>query len=453
MLVSINPFSEEIIQEYKPLSETEVADKIELCTKAQQLWKKKSIAERADFLYKTADILISEKRKLAELASLEMGKLFTEAIAEIEKCALVCRYYAAQTHQILQDEIIETEAQKSFVAFEPIGIVLAVMPWNFPFWQVFRFAAPALMAGNGALLKHASNVSACSLAIQEIFEKAGLPKNIFTSLLITSSQVENVIKNPLVKAITLTGSEKAGAYVASIAGKNLKKTVLELGGSDPFLVLNDADINLAVKMAVKARLINCGQSCIAAKRFIVSNKVLNEFLDKTATIFKSLKMGNPMDLATKIAPLAKLDLVNDLEVQVLQSIQKGAELIAGCNIPFESGYFYEPTILANCLPGIPVFDEETFGPVMAVSSFNEIEEAIYLANHSQYGLGAAIFSKNQDAALSIAKQLETGCVFINEMTKSDPRLPFGGVKNSGYGRELAHYGMKEFVNIKTIYVA
>lgn len=453
MLVSINPFSEEIIQEYKPLSEAEVADKIELCAKAQQEWKKKSIAERADFLNKTAEILISEKRKLAELASLEMGKLFVEAIAEIEKCAAVCRYYATHTSQILQDEMIETEAQKSFVAFEPLGIVLAVMPWNFPFWQVFRFAAPALMAGNGALLKHASNVSACSLAIQEIFEKAGLPKNIFTSLLITSQQVETVIENPLVKAITLTGSEKAGADVASIAGKNLKKTVLELGGSDPFLILSDADINFAVKMAVKARLINCGQSCIAAKRFIVSNAILNEFLDKTAGIFKTLKMGNPMDLETKIAPLAKLDLVNDLEAQVLQSIQKGAELIAGCNVPFGSGYFYEPTILANCGSGIAVFDEETFGPVMAVSSFSEIDEAIHLANHSQYGLGAAIFSKNKDVALSIAKQLETGCVFINEMTKSDPRLPFGGVKNSGYGRELAHYGMKEFVNIKTIYVA
>jgi succinate-semialdehyde dehydrogenase/glutarate-semialdehyde dehydrogenase len=381
-----------------------------------------------------------------------MGKPITQAIAEVEKCALVCEYYSDNAEKILKEEIIQTDASQSYVRFDPFGIVLAIMPWNFPFWQIFRFAAPALMAGNVALLKHASNVPMSALAIEEIFMEAGFPQNIFKTLLISSSLIKEIIDNPLIKAVTLTGSESAGKKVAQFCGSKLKKTVLELGGSDPFIVLDDANVDEAVKTAVTARLINNGQSCIAAKRFIVVGKIYHEFEKKFVEAMSKVKIGDPMNKETELGPIAREDLLNELDGQVKKSVEKGAKVLCGGKRIDRKGFYYEPTILSNLSKGMPAYDEEIFGPVASLIKARDEDDAIRIANDSVFGLGASLWTSNITKAKLLAGKIESGSVFINGMVKSDPRLPFGGIKNSGYGRELSHYGIKEFVNIKTVWI-
>ena len=381
-----------------------------------------------------------------------MGKLLRESMAEVEKCAWVCEYYAEHASGMLTDELISTDASRSFVTFQPIGIILAVMPWNFPFWQVIRFAAPALMAGNAAVLKHASNVPGCALAIEAIFREAGFPPDLFRTLLIPSAGVEAVIAHRHLAAVTLTGSGAAGSQVASVAGRYLKKSVLELGGADPFIVLKDADLNLAVKTAVTARMINQGQSCIAAKRFIVTKQVALPFETALKAAFNALRMGDPMDAGTQVGPLARPDLVDEIESQVLRSVGAGARLVAGGNRPNRPGCYFEPTILADVRKGMAVYDEETFGPVVSIITVHDAEEAIAVANDSAFGLGGCVWTRDLQKGEAVARRVETGAMFVNGMTKSDPRLPFGGIKKSGYGRELGTYGIREFVNIKTIWI-
>ncbi len=449
---SLNPATEELFKSYKPFSDDEVAKVINDVNNEFLLWKNTSFGDRKALMGKAANILRVEKDKYAEILTLEMGKPITEAIAEVEKCAWVCEYYAENTEVVLQKELISSDASESYVQFDPIGIVLAVMPWNFPYWQVFRFAAPALMAGNACLLKHASNVPMSALAIEEVFHKAGFPKNIFRTLLINSSQVDGVIENPHVKAATLTGSEFAGSKVAEKCGKMLKKSVMELGGSDPFIILEDADLEVATTVAVKARMLNNGQSCIAAKRFIVVEKVYDKFeklfVDKTSKI----KIGDPMSKETELGPLAREDLLLELHEQVEQSVKKGAKLLLGGKRLDRKGYFYPATILTNVKTGMPAYDEELFGPVASVIKAKDEKEAITVANDTKFGLGASLWTNDRNKAKELASKIDSGSVFINGMVKSDPRLPFGGVKISGYGRELSHYGIKEFVNIKTVWI-
>ncbi len=450
---SINPATNKIIKEYREHSTEEVIEIINLSNKEWLQWKTTPVSLRRELMLKAADLLRTRKTELAQLMTLEMGKIIRESEAEVEKCAWVCEYYAENAQSFLQDEVIETDASKSFVAYQPLGIVLAVMPWNFPLWQVFRFAAPALMAGNGGLLKHASNVPGCALAIEDIFREAGFPKNLFRSLMIPSSMVDPVIDHPAVVAVTLTGSEYAGSQVASAAGRQIKKSLLELGGSDPFIILDDADLDLAVPAAVTARLINQGQSCIAAKRFIVQEKVLEEFTHRIHEAFKGLKVGDPMDPETNIGPMARLDLVDDIERQVQESIRMGAVLIAGGARYEREGCYYQPTILTNVKPGMPAYSEETFGPLLAIIPVSTEAEAVSVANDSVFGLGGCVWTNDIKQGEHIARQVESGAVFVNGMTKSDPRLPFGGIKKSGYGRELGSHGIREFVNVKTIVVA
>jgi len=383
----------------------------------------------------------------------EMGKPIAGARAEVEKCAWVCDYYAENGDSFLKDEIIETDAQKSFVTYEPLGTVLAVMPWNFPFWQVFRFAVPGLMAGNAGLLKHASNVTGCALAIEDIFRKAGFPEDLFRTLKISSSKVAGVIENPIVKAVTLTGSVPAGRAVAEKAGAELKKTVLELGGSDPYLILEDADLEKAIPTCVNSRLINNGQSCIAAKRFIVVESRLEEFTRKFVEEMKTKTMGDPMDESYDLGPQARVDLRDELHDQVQRSIDKGANCLLGGEIPNKKGAWYPSTILADVQSGMAAYEEELFGPVAAIIKAENEEDAIRIANDSDFGLGAAVFTEDLEKGERIAsRELNAGNCFVNSLVKSDPRLPFGGIKHSGYGRELSHFGIKEFVNIKTVYV-
>jgi succinate-semialdehyde dehydrogenase/glutarate-semialdehyde dehydrogenase len=401
---------------------------------------------------KSALLLRGHKEELARLMTLEMGKIFRESLSEVEKCAWVCEFYARNAEQFLAEEIIDTDASISYVVFQPLGVILAVMPWNFPFWQVFRFAAPALMAGNAAVLKHASNVPGCALAIEDLFRTAGFPESLFRTLLVTSGEVKSLIRHPAVRAVTLTGSEPAGKEVAAEAGKQIKKTVLELGGSDPFIILDDCDLELTVKNAVSSRLVNQGQSCIAAKRFLVMQPVLDEFIRRLKGAFHDLKMGDPLDQSTDIGPLARADLVDDLDRQVSASVSAGARLIAGGKRLAEKGNYYHPTILSEVRKGMPAFDEETFGPLLAIIPVQSEEEAIALANDSPFGLGGSIWTADTIRGERIARRIESGSVFVNGMMKSDPRLPFGGIKRSGYGRELGSYGIREFVNIKTIWV-
>ncbi len=401
---------------------------------------------------RAAEILETEKQDFGKLMTTEMGKPLKAAIGEAEKCAWVCRYYAENAERHLADEVVETNAKKSFVRFQPLGPVLAVMPWNFPFWQVFRFAAPALMAGNVGLLKHASNVPQCALAIEEIFRRAGFPEGAFQSLLIGSEAVEAILNDSRVAAATLTGSEPAGRSVASIAGKQIKKTVLELGGSDPFIVMPSADFETAVTTAVKARTINNGQSCIAAKRFIVAAEIYEEFERRYVSEMQSLRVGDPMDESTEIGPLATPQIVKDLEEQVEKAVAAGARVLTGGKRPNRAGNFFEPTVLVNVDPRSPVSCEEIFGPVAMLFRVANIDEAIRLANATQFGLGSAAWTNDQNEQAKFIDEIEAGCVFINGMVASDPRLPFGGVKNSGYGRELAEFGIREFVNIKTVWI-
>lgn len=449
---SINPATGETIKDYPEHSDEQVAQILRDVEAAQKEWMQTSFSERAKLMKQAAQVLRDNTIQYATTMTQEMGKLLKEAKAEVAKCALVCDYYADNAEQMLAPEMIKTEAQKSYARFDPIGAVLAIMPWNFPFWQVFRFAAPALMAGNAGVLKHASNVPGCALAIEEVFVKAGFPKNLFRSLMIQSSQVEAVIRNPIVKAVTLTGSEGAGSKVARVAGEVLKKTVLELGGSDPFIVLPDADVELAVSGAVTGRMINTGQSCIAAKRFIVHESIISEFQTKLVERFKSLKIGDPMAEDTQVGPMARLDLLETLDAQVRKSVSEGGELLTGGQRVGETGAFYEPTIIRIANENNTVFREETFGPVVALIVAKDDSDALRLANSSPYGLGASLWTRDLANAEKLASQIEAGHVAVNTTVKSDPRLPFGGVKLSGYGRELSHYGIKEFVNIKTIVI-
>jgi succinate-semialdehyde dehydrogenase/glutarate-semialdehyde dehydrogenase len=450
---AINPATGELIKEYEEHFEQEVADIIEKTHNEYLGWRETSFAKRRESMLKAAEILRKNVDDYARTMTLEMGKTISESRAEIQKSAWVCDYYAENAERFLADEIIETDASRSFVAFQPLGVVLAVMPWNFPFWQVFRFAAPALMAGNGAVLKHASNVPGCALAIEKIFYEAGFPPDIFRTLLISSSKVENVIRNPHIKAVTLTGSEPAGMEVASIAGSEIKKTVLELGGSDPYVVLEDADIPACVSTSVTARMINQGQSCIAAKRFIVVGSLVEQFEKQQVEMMSSMKVGDPLHEETRVGPMARTDLLEELDAQVRESIAKGARLLCGGKKVDGPGAYYQPTVLSDVKKGMPVYEQETFGPVSAVIPVADTEEAIAVANDSEFGLGGSVWSRDINKAEAVARRIEAGAVFINGMTKSDPRLPFGGIKKSGYGRELSHYGIKEFVNIKTIWIA
>lgn len=449
---TINPASGKIEKTFSEQTSLEVYELIEKAHDAFLKWRETDFATRSQLMKSAAQILRDRKEHYGKILTLEMGKPITQAIVEVDKCAWVCDYYADNAEKILGEEIVQTDASESFVRFDPIGVVLAVMPWNFPFWQVFRFAAPALMAGNVCLLKHASNVPMSALAIEEIFTKAGFPENTFKSLLIGSSLVKNLIDHPKVKAVTLTGSEPAGKQVAQACGAKLKKTVMELGGSDPFLVLEDANIDEAVKTAVSARIINNGQSCIAAKRFIVVENVYDEFEKKFVDAMKKVKVGDPMNKETELGPIAREDLLNELDEQIKQSVSKGASVLCGGKRIQREGYFYEPTILSNVLPGSPAYDDEIFGPVASLIKAKDEEDAIRIANDSPFGLGASLWTTNKEKAKEIAGKIESGSVFINGMVKSDPRLPFGGIKNSGYGRELSHYGIKEFVNIKTVWI-
>lgn len=450
---SINPATGETIKSYTLYTDQEVYDKIDAVHNAWLSWKESSFEQRSALLNKMADVLISRRAELATLMALEMGKPVTQGIAEVEKCASVCRYYADHGKEQLADMIIETEASKSFVAFKPIGVVLAVMPWNYPFWQVFRFLAPALAAGNCGVLKHASNVPGCALAIEEIVKQAGFPDSVFKTLLISSSSVEKAIEHKRIQAVTLTGSNAAGSKVAQKAGELIKKTVLELGGSDAYVVLEDADLDLAVKACVDGRLLNSGQSCIAAKRFIVVKPLLEKFTEKYVDLMRAKIMGDPLNVKTDVGPQARVDLRNELHKQVTDSIRAGAECRLGGKIEDGKTAFYPPTVLTNVKKGMPAFDEELFGPVAAIIEASDEAHAISLANDSTFGLGGAVFTRDIKRGEHIAANLmQSGSCFVNAFVKSDPRLPFGGIKQSGYGRELGLFGIREFVNIKTVYI-
>ncbi|GAB3199783.1 succinate-semialdehyde dehydrogenase/glutarate-semialdehyde dehydrogenase [Pontibacter aydingkolensis] len=450
---SINPATGEVIKTFQADSPEEVTAKVEAAEKAFQQWKEVSFDERAKYMHKQADILEQEAEKYGRIITLEMGKPLKDAIAEVKKCAKACRYYADHAAEFMEDELIETEASKSMIAYEPLGVVLAIMPWNFPFWQAYRFLAPALMAGNVGLLKHASNVPQCALAVEEIVRRSGFPENVFQTLLIGSKEVEAVIESPIVKAVTLTGSEGAGAQVAGIAGREIKKTVLELGGSDAFIVLEDADLDKAAEVAVKSRMVNTGQSCIAAKRFIVVESIADAFLDKMKEKMASLKTGDPLTEETDYGPLARKDLAEDLEKQVQKSVAKGAEIVLDGGRNGDDSAYFKPMILKNVKPGMPAYDEEMFGPVAAIMVVKDEAEAIKIANDSRFGLGGAVWTQDKEKGLRVARKVETGAMFVNALVASTPEMPFGGVKKSGYGRELSYLGIREFVNQKSIWVA
>ena len=449
---SINPATGELIREYRDHSPQDVLKIIENVHVEWLTWKERTFEDRAALMIKAARFLRMKKEEYARLITMEMGKLIKESMAEIEKCAWAFEFYANHAAGMLKDEVIETDAHHSFVTFQPMGVILAVMPWNFPFWQVIRFAAPSLMAGNAAVLKHASNVPGCALAVEQIFHEAGFPQNVFRTLMIPSGDVDAVISHPLIAAVTLTGSEAAGSHVASVAAKHIKKSVLELGGADPFIVLDDADMDMAVDTAVKARMVNMGQSCIAAKRFIVMDSVVQQFEKSMKSAFESLRIGDPMDPETQVGPMARQDMVDEIELQVSSSVAAGARLVTGGHRPDRQGCYFEPTILCDVVEGMPVFSQETFGPVASIITVRDEEEAVRIANVSEFGLGGCVWTRDLKRGEKIARQVETGAIFVNEMTRSDPRLPFGGIKKSGYGRELSSYGIKEFVNIKTIWI-
>lgn len=448
-LKSINPYTGELINEYQEHTKKQVHELLEKASSAFSDWKLSDFKTRSTHMVNITNKLKANKEKYARLMTDEMGKPIIESRAEVEKCAWVCSYYADNAADFLKKEEIETDAGQSYVSYEPLGVVLAIMPWNFPFWQLFRFAAPALMAGNVALLKHASNVQGCSLAIEEIMKDAGYPEGVFQSLMVSSSEASKIIDDERIAAVTLTGSEFAGSKVGEAAGRNIKKTVLELGGNNAFIVLDDADINKAVEIGVKARMQNGGQSCIAAKRFIVQEKVYNEYLEKFLEGMKSIQPGDPSSDKTKLGPLASADQAKIIENQVNNSIKQGANLLLGGK---RDEAIYEPTVLDNMKPGMPVFDEEVFGPAASFIKASSDMECIEISNKSRYGLGAAICTTNTHRAARMIPHFHDGSVFVNQLVKSDPRLPFGGTKKSGYGRELSHQGIKEFVNCKTVYI-
>ena len=453
-LQSINPATGKLLKNWAEHSVAQVDDYAVKAHEAFCGWRRSGFSERSRLLLLAAQILEKEKKDLARLMSAEMGKPILQAISEIEKCALACVYYAEHAEKILAPEAVAANAMASYVRFDPLGSILAVMPWNFPFWQVFRFAAPALMAGNVCLLKHSSNVQGCAAAIEEIFHQAGFPAHVFVNLRIGSAKVAALIAHPLVRAVTLTGSEQAGRQVAEQAGRNLKKVVLELGGSDPFIVLADAPMEICLPTAVNARMINNGQSCIAAKRFIIEAKILDRFQTEFVAGVSALKVGDPLDESNDLGPLARADLVDELERQVQESVRRGARiLIGGKRLSDRPGFYFQPTVLGDVRPGMPAYDEELFGPVAALISARDAENALRIANDTPFGLGASIWTKNLVLAEKLAADIEAGMVFVNGLVRSDPRLPFGGVKRSGFGRELSHYGIKEFVNIKTVVIS
>lgn len=451
-LESINPATEAVLARFPVSTPDEIEAAIAGADAAQQAWRRTSFDERAAAMRRLAAHLRRTRDEYARLVTLEMGKPIAEARAEIDKCALTCEFYADHAAGFLADDIVATNASRSFVGYQPLGIVLAIMPWNYPFWQVFRFAAPALMAGNGALLKHASNIPQCALAVGSAFAAAGFPPGLFRTLLLPGAAVEPVIRDHRVRAVTLTGSSEVGAHVAAVAGAALKKTVLELGGSDPYIVLADADVAAAAATAVRARNQNTGQSCIAAKRFLVAEAVAEEFEERFARAVAALRVGDPLDAATQVGPLARADLRDTLEEQVDASVRQGARVLAGGRRVAGPGWFYEPTVLAGVRDGMPVLAEETFGPVAAVRRVVDAEEALAVANASDYGLGASIWTGDAEAGVALARRIESGAVFVNGMVASDPRLPFGGVKRSGWGRELGPFGIREFTNIQTVWV-
>ncbi|MCX6248677.1 MAG: NAD-dependent succinate-semialdehyde dehydrogenase [Bacteroidetes bacterium] len=449
---SINPTTNHVIREYPEHSSSEVRKIIEDVHSEWLTWKETTFEYRSGLLKSAARILRQRKETYARMMTEEMGKIIRESMAEIEKCAVTCDYYAENGAEILQDRIVVSDASRSLVVFQPLGVILAVMPWNFPFWQVIRFAAPAIMAGNAAVLKHASNVPGCALVLEEIFRDAGFPHDLFRTLMIPSKQVHEVIANPRIVAVTLTGSEAAGSEVAAFAGQHIKKSLLELGGSDPFIILEDADLEKAVRTAIPARMINQGQSCIAAKRFIVVEKHAHEFENRIKTALESLKPGDPLDPLTDVGPLARPDLVADLDRQVHQSVEAGARLVTGGAPLARPGCYYAPTLLADVRKGMDVYGQETFGPVIGIISVKDEKEAVAVANDSEFGLGGSVWTQDLAHGEEVARKIESGAVFVNGLVKSDPRLPFGGVKKSGYGRELSDFGIREFVNVKTIWV-
>ena len=451
-ITSLNPATNTEIKQYKLYTPDETNKILDDVQANWTAWRRTDFETRARLMNNAADVLRENKKDYARMMMEEMGKVMSSGIAEIEKCAWVCEYYAEHAASFLEREIIETDARTSYISYQALGVVLAVMPWNYPFWQVFRFAAPTLMAGNCGILKHASNVPGCALMIEDVFRKAGFPENSFRSLLISSSSVESVIENPVIKAVTLTGSGPAGSAVAAQAGKNIKKTVLELGGSDPYLILEDADLELAATQCCQSRLLNAGQSCIGAKRFIVVEAVYDEFLELFKSKMSKAIIGDP-EQEVDLGPLARHDLRDEVHEQVLKSVEKGAQLELGGKVPEHEGAYYPATILTNVKPGMPAYDDEIFGPVASVIRVKNEEEAIRIANDSIFGLGAAVFTRDIKRGERIAEQkLQSGCCFVNQFVKSDPRLPFGGINMSGYGRELSYYGIREFVNIKTVYV-
>jgi succinate-semialdehyde dehydrogenase/glutarate-semialdehyde dehydrogenase len=449
---SVNPLDGTTLAEIDSFTPVALETALYEASQAAPAWSATPIAERGVLLQHAAAVLRDHAEEFARLMTLEMGKPIAEARAEIEKSAWGCEYYAAEGAGFLEDEVIASDAGRSLVTYQPLGTVLAVMPWNFPFWQVFRFAAPALVAGNTGLLKHASNVPQCAQAIETVFAEAGFPQGVFRTLMIPSSQVAAVIEDVRVHAVTLTGSEPAGRQVAATAGSQVKKSVLELGGSDPFIVLEDADLELAVEQAVVSRFLNTGQSCIAAKRFIVVDAIAAEFVARFKTAVEAISVGDPLDETNRLGPMARIDLRDELHEQVVDSLTQGAVAVTGCNPEAGSGAFYQPSIIDHVKPGVRAYREELFGPVATVIRAADEAEAVHIANDTDFGLGGSVWTQDAERGERIARQLQCGCAFVNGMVKSDPRLPFGGVKNSGYGRELSRLGIHEFVNAKTIWI-
>ena len=452
-IASINPANGEKLKEFKTHDDAEIEKRLKRAVEAFEKHRREPFSGRSELMMATASLLDQEKEELARTITLEMGKLFRDSVAEVGKCAVGCRYYAENAERFLEDEPAQTSAGRSYVHYEPMGPILAIMPWNFPFWQVFRFAAPALMGGNVGLLKHAGNVPQCALAIEQLFCRAGFEEGIFQTLLIEAEQTEKIIVDPRVKAVTLTGSERAGSAVSSVAAREIKKSVLELGGSDPFIVMPSADFELAVKTAVKARMQNTGQSCIAAKRFFIADKVYDKFLDQFVDQMRSLKVGDPFDEVTEVGPLASEHILKGVHDQVQKSIAMGAKLLTGGNRIAGPGFFYEPTVLVDVPREAPALREEVFGPVATVLRVRDAEEAIERANDTTFGLGASAWTNDKMEQELFASELQSGMVFINSMVASDPRLPFGGIKRSGFGRELGYAGIREFMNAKTIWIA
>jgi len=450
MIASINPATGETLRTFEALADSEIDAALARAESAYRTYRLTSLADRARWLSAAADILEKEQDRLGRIMTLEMGKPIGAARAEAVKCALGCRYYAEHGARLLADEPIDAGLCEAYLKFQPIGPVLAVMPWNFPFWQVFRFAAPALMAGNVGLLKHASNVPQCALEIAEVIRRAGFPADVFQSLPIGSAQVARLLDDPRVKAVSLTGSEPAGAQVAARAGRQIKKTLLELGGSDPFVVMPSADLKRALRAGVEARVINNGQSCIAAKRFLVDTRIADEFERRFAAAMEALRVGDPMDESTQLGPLATAEILADLDGQVRRSIAAGARLLTGGHRLDRPGNFYAPTVLAEVPKDAPAYREELFGPVAVLFRVDGIDEAVRLANDTEFGLGASVWTEDESEQRRLIDEIEAGMVFVNGMVASDPRLPFGGVKRSGYGRELGAYGIREFVNVKTV---